>query len=432
MFAPLLSSRRFRTYAVLISLLFVLFEAVVWFVVRPLHSAGIAQDLLWPINALGHMVDLPGLGLLHLLFGEFHLGKTPGGPYLLLILNFGIFFGGLMALRYAYLNLRRQSIAEQAHEPEDGASAEAQAIAGAPAISRRSFLGIVSTGAASVAASGGVGGLAAYSLFYEPHRVPVTRTSLKIAGLPESMNGLRIVQLTDLHLGPWISREFVRSVVDRANRLEPDLIALTGDYVHQSPDYIWPVAAELGRLRAKGGVAAVLGNHDWWESAELFREHFDRFGIPLIDNNRLILTPERRLERSAREGLCIAGVGDLWEDDIKFSSALGGVPDAMPRVVLSHNPDVAEMTELAGGSYRADLLLAGHTHGGQVGFPVVGTPVIPSRYGQKYARGLVQGPACPVYVSRGVGTTGLPVRFRVPPEIAVITLTSGGSSSEAA
>jgi predicted MPP superfamily phosphohydrolase len=183
------------------------------------------------------------------------------------------------------------------------------------------------------------------------------------------------------------------------------------------------VVAELAKLRARIGVLGVLGNHDWWEDGPLLQREFARAGVPLIDNARKILTPDRRLVDEAREGLCIAGVGDLYTDAQDYEGALGGLPGAMPALLLSHNPDVAEAADLLNGEYRVDLMLSGHTHGGQVYVPGLGTPIVPSRFGQKYASGLVEGPACRVYVSRGLGHTVLPMRVGVRPELAVIQLT---------
>ena len=117
------------------------------------------------------------------------------------------------------------------------------------------------------------------------------------------------------------------------------------------------------------------------------------------------------------------GVGDLWTDQQRYDDALGGVPSSMPRLLLSHNPDVAEDAALRDPSRRVDLMLSGHTHGGQIYVPFMGTPVVPSRYKGKYARGLVQGPAFPVFVCRGVGHTVMPVRVGIRPELAVIELT---------
>jgi predicted MPP superfamily phosphohydrolase len=182
----------------------------------------------------------------------------------------------------------------------------------------------------------------------------------------------------------------------------------------------------LAQLRARIGVVAVLGNHDWWEDEARTRRAFDAAGIPLLDNGRRILTPGRRLVREAAEGLAVCGVGDLWEDLQDYEHALGGLPAGMTRLLLAHNPDVAEEPGLVRGGRRVDLLLSGHTHGGQVRLPGLGTPLVPSRYGQKYAQGLIQGPVCPVFVSRGIGVSMLPLRCGVSPEIAVLELRTAG------
>ena len=137
------------------------------------------------------------------------------------------------------------------------------------------------------------------------------------------------------------------------------------------------------------------------------------------------MTPDRKLSRDQPGGLCVAGVGDLWEGNPDYAAALNGVPAGHPRLLLSHNPDAAESRRPpAAGQYRVDLMLSGHTHGGQIRLPGLGTPMIPILYGQKYASGLVEGPACTVYVSRGIGTTVMPLRLGVRPEIAVIELKS--------
>ena len=144
-----------------------------------------------------------------------------------------------------------------------------------------------------------------------------------------------------------------------------------------------------------------------------------RAGIRLLDRDHVFLGPEGLREEPGEDALCLAGFGDLWEDEHDPADALVGVPGATPRLVLSHNPDYAERIP---ADLRVDLLLAGHTHGGQVRVPGRGTPVVPSAFGQKYAGGLCQGPRCPVQVSRGVGMAYLPVRIGVPPEIVELTL----------
>jgi hypothetical protein len=153
--------------------------------------------------------------------------------------------------------------------------------------------------------------------------------------------------------------------------------------------YIEPVAQELGELRAKIAVVGVLGNHDWWEDAPLMRREFHKAGILLLDNDRRVLTPGRALATREKEGLALCGVGDLWEDRIDYARALDGLAPGMPRLLLSHNPDVAEERAFIQGDWRVDLMLSGHTHGGQVVLPGLGAPVTSSRYGDKYAQGLV-------------------------------------------
>jgi uncharacterized protein len=265
-----------------------------------------------------------------------------------------------------------------------------------------------------------------YALLAELRWFRVTRRTVPLRGLPPALDGLRLVQLTDIHHGTWLALDYVRQVVDAANALRPDVVLLTGDYVHQSPAYIGPVTGELARLRPAVGCVAVLGNHDWWEDADRTRRRLEEAGIPVIDNARRVLTPDRRLVEGTDAGLALAGVGDLWMDRQDYRAALAGLPEAMPRLLLSHNPDVAEERDFVRSGLRVDLMVSGHTHGGQVYIPGLGTPIVPSHYGQKYAGGLVQGPACPVFVSRGLGVSSLPVRLGVPPELAVLELRAAG------
>ena len=149
----------------------------------------------------------------------------------------------------------------------------------------------------------------------------------------------------------------------------------------------------------------------------------------MIDNSRLFIDPVAwRLVEREPDGLslCVAGVDDLIEGTVRPDLALRGVGHETPRILLAHNPDTAEIPGIAGKyspAERVDLMICGHTHGGQVRFPIIGAPVTLSEYGQKYVHGLVQGPGCPVIISAGVGMSVFPVRFGVPPEIVEITLT---------
>ena len=285
-----------------------------------------------------------------------------------------------------------------------------------PFMGRREFLVRSAAGASGLAACSVCG----YASFVEPNRLHVRRYQVRIPGLPAELDGLRIVHVSDTHYGPYMSRAFLRETAAQANLLEPDLVALTGDYVHFTPDAIEPGIELLTEFRGRLGAVAVMGNHEHWEGAGACRQVFDHIGIPLLDNARLFLTPEGLQDAPVSgRSLALTGVGDYWEDEVSFDKALGGVPEDVPRVLLSHNPDVAE---IVGPGRRVDLMLSGHTHGGQVSLPVIGPPMTTSKFGKKYIGGLCQGPHCPVIVSRGVGLAFLPVRFRVPPELGLITL----------
>ena len=369
----------------------------------PLHESGRAQGVTSVLCGLGHLLELPGV--LAATGTSMRAKASSGAPWVRALAFNGCLYFAIAALFTGALRRARPSPATSPPEADGSA------------YSRRGFL---RAGAALVAAGGG--GAFVYGFFVEPRWIRTQQRVFPVRGLPRELDGLRMVQLTDVHLGPWISLAYVQAAVNICNSLDPDIVLLTGDYVHRSPVYFEPVAGALARLRARIGRFAVLGNHDWWEGVTPARGCLHRVGIPTIDNGRVFITPDRRIETVAAGGLCIAGVGDLWEDVVDFEKALGGVPSETPRLLLSHNPDVAEERALIEGGYRVDLMIAGHTHGGQVRLPFLGTPIVPSRFGSKYAEGLVAGPVCPVFICRGVGMTVLPVRWGAPPEIALIQL----------
>ncbi|MDI9582936.1 MAG: metallophosphoesterase [Acidobacteriota bacterium] len=278
---------------------------------------------------------------------------------------------------------------------------------GAGQMNRRGFLRQLGCAAGAFVLGGSV-----IESLWEPDQLRVTRVSVAFANLPPSFEGLRIAQLTDVHHGPTVSLEFVQRAVEMANGLEPDLVALTGDYVYRGTEYIPPCMRVLGGLHAPLGVLAVLGNHDHWHGASLTREWMARVGIADLTNAAV---PIRR-----GDGLLwVAGVGDLWEDTQRLDYALADAPANAPVLLLSHNPDYGELLT----DRRVGLMLAGHTHGGQVNLPLFGPPILPLRYGRKYAVGLVRDDWKQAFVSRGVGTIIPAIRFRCRPEVALITLT---------
>lgn len=263
-----------------------------------------------------------------------------------------------------------------------------------------------------------LGGGAAFSVIgtgysaIEAGWIDVTPITIPVSRLPRAFVGTRIVLLTDIHLGPFTSVAYVNAIVARALSLQPDLILLGGDFIHHGAEYIQPVFAALSPLTAPLGVFAVLGNHDHYHGATECSEAMAVAGIRELTNTGVWLT-------KSGERLRVAGVGDLWEGVQDLPAALGDCPAGETSLLLSHNPDFAESIR----DRRVGLVFSGHTHGGQVVFPLVGPPYIPSRYGSKYLRGLVAAPNTQVFVSRGLGTITPPLRFCCRPEINVVTLT---------
>ena len=283
-------------------------------------------------------------------------------------------------------------------------------LGGVHRVNRRLFLK-----RAGLAAFGGttVGGV--YP-FLEAKWCRVTPKTVVLPNLAAPFDGTTIALLSDIHHGPFVPLAYIRHAVAMTNALRPDIIALTGDFVHRHPDYIEPGIAALAKLKAAHGRFAVLGNHDNWESRPRSLAAIEGTGIELIDNRGLWL--ERGKAR-----LRICGVGDLWTDTQDPVFALGDATPDDPVIMLSHNPDFAENLP----DDRVGLMLSGHTHGGQVIIPGYGAPIVPSYFGQKYVYGLAQGPRCQVFTTRGVGTVSPPVRFLCRPEIALITLRGSGS-----
>jgi hypothetical protein len=279
-------------------------------------------------------------------------------------------------------------------------------------ISRRNFLKFgVFTGAAFLLDS----------LIIEPRSIRVEDHAVKVRGLPSAFQGFTICQITDVHLSPMVSLPYLEEVVDTALGLKPDLVALTGDYIDEDKKYMHPAAKSLSRLRARHGVVSVLGNHDHFFGKGFASDVITSNGIQLLDNAHVMI-------EKGGSALCVAGVADYIEDHPDPAKALKDVDQEVPRVLLAHHPDFAETLK---DGLRVDLVLSGHTHGGQVRLPFSIAPVVPSMYGQKYSGGLVElkkahDHTTRVYVSRGVGVCMIPVRFNCPPELTLIRLMPEG------
>ncbi len=275
-------------------------------------------------------------------------------------------------------------------------------------IPRRDFL----KRAARVLALLGLSGVIADSFLFATKRFRVEEVVVRIKGLPSAFQGLKICQITDLHHSKYVSMDFIEEASKEAAALKPDMYVFTGDFISEDKKYAAPVLDLLAALDSDLGSFAVLGNHDYWVDGAYVAKEIKMRGIRLLDNASAIV-------RRGADKICIAGVDDLWEGRPSTRAAFEGVPKNMTRVLLSHHPDLAEV--LLGGE-RVDLVISGHTHGGQIRLPFGYAPVTNSKFGQKYTGGLVRTNQTQVYVSRGLGTVILPVRFNSPPEITLLRL----------
>lgn len=249
---------------------------------------------------------------------------------------------------------------------------------------------------------------------WEASRLQVRRTTVAVPHLPAAFVGTTVAVLADFHHGPYVSIGFIREAVRLANALAPDAVALVGDFAHKgthTAEQLPPCLEALERLRAPLGVYAAPGNHDMQHAGRVYRDGIAATSLGDLTNRSVRLT-------RAGAHLWLAGVDDLWWGEPDLGAALRDVPEGAAVVLLSHNPDFAE--EHPDG--RVGLVLSGHTHGGQMVVPLLGGLWLPSRYGDKYRSGLVEGPASQVFVTCGVGTAGLPFRINCPPEINLLTL----------
>lgn len=263
----------------------------------------------------------------------------------------------------------------------------------------------------------GVAALAggAWAFWLEPASLAVVEQRLAV-GWP-APRPLRIAILTDLHVGsPFNGLDKLRDVVDRTNAARPDVVCILGDLVIQGVlggRFVPPedIATELQRLRAVSGVVGVLGNHDAWLDHDRVRRALERNGVRILEDT------SARLETAAGP-VWMAGVSDVLTRRHDIAAALAAVEDdGTPVVLLTHNPDVFPDVPA-----RVTITLAGHTHGGQVRLPLLGRPIVPSRFGQRFAAGHIVENGRHVFVATGVGTSIVPVRFRVPPAVTVLTL----------
>ncbi|MFQ5864456.1 MAG: metallophosphoesterase [bacterium] len=277
-------------------------------------------------------------------------------------------------------------------------------------ISRRRFLKL-SSSATSLGFLASPVIATTYGAIFEKRFLEVEKLDMSFPNLPESLKGLKIVQVSDIHSSVYTTQEEIEKVVEQVNRLEPDILAVTGDFVSSSKVFIKPCVEAFSKARAKYGVFGCLGNHDYYVGAQEVIKEFRDIGFEMLVNSGVTL-----LVRGVP--LNILGVDDLWQGRPNLVKTLGQVDSNNFNLLLCHQPNYFPTIQF----HKIELTLAGHTHGGQIALNFFGSILSFSSFATPYLRGLFEENHSKLYVNRGIGITGPPIRFNSPPEITVITL----------
>jgi uncharacterized protein len=274
-------------------------------------------------------------------------------------------------------------------------------------MTRRDFLKIAGNVAVGSALAAGLT-TTAYATLFEPNRLKISRVSVPIRRLPPSLDGLRIVLMSDFHLFPFTSADLIQQAIRQASTLQPDLALFAGDFVYSEAEAAYELSPILAQLNPRLGSFAVFGNHDHVKGAGTVQNALARSGIEMLNNRGIILS-----------GFYLAGMDSMAAGSPDVRAAFAAHRGNTPTLVLAHEPDTIDYY-----SQQApiDLQLSGHSHGGQIRLPGIG-PVILPLWGRRYPRGLYQANDSRLFTSQGIGTVDLPVRINCPPEIAEITLT---------
>jgi predicted MPP superfamily phosphohydrolase len=261
-----------------------------------------------------------------------------------------------------------------------------------------------------------IASLFAYAYFIEPRRLVVHEETLRVPNWSAELNGFKVVAISDIHGGSnHVTEEKLRKIVELANAQNPDVIVLLGDYVSQTGGQrsalkmpMETVAENLKGFQAKYGVFAVIGNHDWWYDDKKVQVELERIGIKILENGTAAV-------QVGNETISIWGIEDLWRNRKVPAAAFEKIADKKNILAITHNPDSLLWTPNG-----ISLMLAGHSHGGQVNYPFYGAKAYVNDPRFMAGEAVVDGKH--IFITTGIGTSVVPLRFRVPPEIAVLTL----------
>lgn len=248
----------------------------------------------------------------------------------------------------------------------------------------------------------------ARSALNEANSLKIEEVVINLKRLPKSLDGFRFIHLSDIHHSPFTEIEHIQRAVETSNSLKPEMYVLTGDFVSHEAGFIKPMAHALGKLKSEYGSFACLGNHDHWTDAEMVAAALRSEKIEVLINEGLRL-------KARGSSFWVAGVDDYMVGKTDLRAALrGSFPDEM-KMLLAHNPVIVRRAARAG----VDLMLSGHTHGGQIKFRDDEKRILPRR---RLTNGLHRRKGTQIYITRGIGTVVLPIRYQCPPEISLIEL----------
>jgi predicted MPP superfamily phosphohydrolase len=262
-------------------------------------------------------------------------------------------------------------------------------------------------------------GLSLYGALFGSRRLRRERVTVPVAGLPPGWQGARIVQLSDLHAGRHMTAPRLRRIARRAAALEPDVLVVTGDLVHNSPEFARLAAEAIAQVPTRLGTFACLGNHDFYAGADLVARELEKAGVPVLRNRGLLL-------QRGGDGLWLCGVDDVWSTRFDLQAALSGKPDGVASVLLSHQPNTWPLAQRAG----VHLQLSGHTHGGQLALLWLHRSLSLARFVTPFVAGLYRQGSSYLYVNRGAGSVMPLVRLGARPEVTEITLVPAEHEAE--